>query len=162
MLRGGLTVFFVLVSLSAASAQQTWQGCAAEGALCAVPYATTVRYGANGAYRFKTVNGPVLCSNQLFGDPLFNMKKSCSFAVKGPAAPSQGVVSMGRPITGNCAGSYRKWQQMGGAKAFAITDDGRSCGWSNMKRNIGEAQSAAMNACRARFLKNCTVTESYP
>ncbi len=136
MLRVGLSAVIVLVSLSAASAQQNWQGCAAEGAICTVPYATAVRYGANGVYRFKNVNGPILCSYQLFGDPLFNVRKSCSFAVKSNVAPTQSVVSMGRTITGNCAGSYRKWQQMRGAKAFAITADGRSCGWSQQRRNL--------------------------
>ena len=152
---------FLIASISESSAS-TWKTCAVEGSLCAPPYPTTVRYGANGAYKFKATSGPIMCNNPVFGDPLFNVKKSCAFEVRGPAAPSQEVNSMGRRITGSCANSYRNWQRMHGARAFAITDDGRQCGWSFNKRNVGEAQSAAMNACRARFLKNCTVTESSP
>lgn len=163
MIRAAAVLVLFLAASTIESSADTWRTCAREGGLCATPYATTVRYGANGAYRFKSVSGPVMCTNQVFGDPLFNAKKSCAFVVKGGAAARmQQVSSMGRVIAGNCVASYRNWQRMRGARAFAVTDDGRSCGWSTMKRNVAEAQNAAMTACRARFLKNCTVTESYP
>jgi len=39
-----------------------------------------VRYGANGAYIYKTVSGQFSCSNAYFGDPIYGVVKSCSYS----------------------------------------------------------------------------------
>lgn len=42
-----------------------------------------VRFGANGIYTYKTLTGPVLCSDSVSGDPLFGVVKACTFFSKG-------------------------------------------------------------------------------
>lgn len=39
-----------------------------------------MRYGANGVYATRTANGSIVCSNQVFGDPVPGADKSCEYA----------------------------------------------------------------------------------
>ena len=162
--RRSVTISAVLLAVSSIQPARaaSWQTCAAEGQFCRTPYATTVRYGANGVYAFQQTKGGVLCSNSVFGDPLFNVRKSCQFQVAEGTPKSLGINVRGRTVTGNCAARSLEWKKSRGAKAFAITDDGGSCGWQSGAKTVAEAQSKAVNSCRARFLKPCTVVEFSP
>jgi hypothetical protein len=57
----------------------TWSSCARENGFCRVPYATTVRYGADGRYVTLRVAAGVQCSNRVFGDPAVGTAKHCDF-----------------------------------------------------------------------------------
>jgi hypothetical protein len=57
-----------------------WTQCANEGGICAFSGSRQVRYGAGTSFTTKTLTGPVLCSNAVFGDPAPNVAKSCSIA----------------------------------------------------------------------------------
>jgi hypothetical protein len=48
----------------------------------------TVRYGYGGRWSYRTVNGGVPCTNQVFGDPAYGAPKECWVQVA--AGPPQG------------------------------------------------------------------------
>jgi len=55
-----------------------WTRCAVEGAPCIFAGRAEVRYGANGTFIAKVVDGETPCSNAAFGrDPLVNVVKAC-------------------------------------------------------------------------------------
>lgn len=56
-----------------------WTFCSDEGSICAVPGNAVVKYGANGQYVEKEVNGSVVCDNTTFTDPVFGTIKSCAY-----------------------------------------------------------------------------------
>jgi hypothetical protein len=56
----------------------SWTQCAGENGSCSFSGTRQVRYGANGVYVYKTVAGPVNCSNDIFGDPIVGVVKVCS------------------------------------------------------------------------------------
>jgi len=58
----------------------TWTACASEGGTCAISGSREVRYGANGKFASKIVTGAVACTNAVFGDPIFNVAKACSYS----------------------------------------------------------------------------------
>lgn len=85
-----------------------WAYCAAEGQLCAVPGAATVRFGANGQHEYRQVNGPVPCNTQTFGDPAKGTPKQCEYrlgqqdpSVLHPGGWMGGSGPNGRPIPPN-------------------------------------------------------------
>jgi len=55
----------------------TWTTCAVENAFCSFSGTALVRYGANGTWTSGTFTDGVLCSNSVFGDPLYGTVKSC-------------------------------------------------------------------------------------
>ena len=55
-----------------------WTFCAAERGECAFSGTREVRYGANGSYVYQTLLDGTRCTNDVFGDPLYGMVKSCS------------------------------------------------------------------------------------
>jgi hypothetical protein len=59
---------------------ETWTNCAVEGANCTFTGTRTVRYGANGVYATKVVNGSTACANWVFGDPVYGVTKSCFYS----------------------------------------------------------------------------------
>jgi len=59
---------------------ETWTNCAVEGANCTFTGTRTVRYGANGIYATKVVNGSTACANWVFGDPVYGVTKYCSYS----------------------------------------------------------------------------------
>jgi probable HAF family extracellular repeat protein len=63
-----------------------WTPCAVEDQTCTYSGTREVRYGANGVYAYKTLPGPVQCTNAVFGDPLPGIDKACSVA--GDMVPS--------------------------------------------------------------------------
>lgn len=93
----GLTQGMVSVALSQASTFTVGstlfnaQACAQERGLCAYTGSRTVAYGAAGKYAVRTVNGPVACNNQIFGDPIVGTYKSCFLAAAAPPPPSTAI-----------------------------------------------------------------------
>jgi hypothetical protein len=71
----------------ASASAENWVECATERGVCNVPGTRTVRYGANGTYAFKTVEGSIGCNNEVWGDPLFGVLKSCAYAGDGVPPP---------------------------------------------------------------------------
>ncbi len=59
---------------------ETWTSCAVEGANCTFTGTRTVRYGANGIYATKVVNGATACANWVFGDPVYGATKYCWYS----------------------------------------------------------------------------------
>ena len=55
-----------------------WTLCASEGGVCAFTGTREVRYGANGAFFFKTLTDGTASTNEVFGDPIVNSVKECS------------------------------------------------------------------------------------
>ncbi len=61
-----------------------WTACAVQGGVCWFQGTAQVRYGAAGTYVIKTATTSVRCSNKVFGDPLPEVQKTCSYSsVKG-------------------------------------------------------------------------------
>jgi len=58
----------------------TWTTCATEGGTCSFSGTRDVRYGTATSYVIKTLNGPVACTNTVFGDPARGYVKSCSYS----------------------------------------------------------------------------------
>ncbi|WP_018410162.1 LamG-like jellyroll fold domain-containing protein [Methyloversatilis thermotolerans] len=56
-----------------------WVSCGSEGQTCSFPGTTQVRYGANGKFNTRTATGSVVCSNDVFGDPISGVGKSCAY-----------------------------------------------------------------------------------
>jgi hypothetical protein len=59
------------------SSSGSWVFCADEGQVCSFTGTRSVRYGANGAYVFKTLTNGTTCTNSVFGDPIYGVKKQC-------------------------------------------------------------------------------------
>ena len=59
-------------------AETGWTFCASEGGVCAFTGPTAVRYGANGAYVYKTLTDGAFCTNAVFGDPIYGTVKQCA------------------------------------------------------------------------------------
>ena len=57
-----------------------WIHCANEGGTCNYSGVKNLRYGASGRFVYKTVAGPVACTNAVFGDPYYGIAKSCDYA----------------------------------------------------------------------------------
>ncbi len=65
-----------------------WTLCAPEGGVCAFTGTQEVRYGANGAYFYRTLSGGTTCTNGVFGDPAVGVSKRCDIrAASGPPPP---------------------------------------------------------------------------
>ena len=64
-----------------------WTFCAAEGGVCAFTGTAEVRYGANGAYVYQTLPDGMACTNEVFGDPLYGVVKSCNLRTASPSPP---------------------------------------------------------------------------
>ena len=58
----------------------SWVNCAGENGLCSFSGTRQVRYGANGVYAYKSASGSISCSNAVFGDPIYGVAKTCSYA----------------------------------------------------------------------------------
>ncbi len=74
-----LTCLAGLLSVAQAHAEGGWRDCAAEGQICSVRGPSTVRFGADGEYRYRNVDGPVPCNNSVFGDPIRGEHKRCAY-----------------------------------------------------------------------------------
>nr|WP_314543128.1 hypothetical protein [uncultured Massilia sp.] len=104
-----------------ATASSEWTECAAEDQQCNVSGTGQVRYGAAATYTYKTVTGAFECSNTVFGDPIPNLDKSCSYLAHTAPAPGENwtVVDIG-----TLGGS--------GTTVADINDSGSIVGWSQL------------------------------
>lgn len=70
-------------------ATTTWTACANENATCAFTGTRDVRFGANGVFVTKTVTASTPCTTAVFGDPIYGVAKTCSYATTTatPVAP---------------------------------------------------------------------------
>jgi len=77
-------VLFALAGTGAALAQPRgdWVLCADEGGFCRIPYPTVVRYGARGGFTEQRTDTGVRCSNDVFGDPNYGVRKSCFYLAR--------------------------------------------------------------------------------
>lgn len=57
----------------------TWIACASEGGVCNFTGVHQVRFGANGTYVTRVANGPINCTNAVFGDPIQFTFKGCAY-----------------------------------------------------------------------------------
>ena len=65
-------------ALRIATATGEWSVCAPEGSNCAFTGTQEVRYGANGSYFYKTLTNGTACTNAVFGDPAYGIRKDCA------------------------------------------------------------------------------------
>lgn len=56
-----------------------WVPCAREGQTCHVPGPAQVRFGANGHFVARNVDGPIDCTTAEFGDPARHVPKVCEY-----------------------------------------------------------------------------------
>lgn len=56
-----------------------WTRCSGEDGTCSFTGTHQVRYGANGIYATKSATGSIACSNNVFGDPIWGVVKSCEY-----------------------------------------------------------------------------------
>jgi hypothetical protein len=85
-----------------------------------------IAYGANGAFVYSTSNGPIICSNTVFGaDPIPGVAKSC---YQHGAAPS-GFDTQCASENGTCAfsGTQTVAFGTGGEYIYKTFTNGASC-----------------------------------
>lgn len=69
----------------------SWVKCADEDQICAFAGSKSVRYGANEQFVYKDLFDSTLCSNSVFGDPLYGVIKACYLLeMPTPSKPSVG------------------------------------------------------------------------
>jgi Putative Ig domain len=115
---------------AAAQSTSTWTACAQEHELCSFSGTRNVRYGANGTWTVRQVaasGGGVLCTNEVFGDPLRGTLKACELAATGGGAMQQPPTISGTPTTSVSVGSTYRFQPAandpnGDTLAFSITN----------------------------------------
>jgi chitodextrinase len=72
------------MSVFSATAGPDWARCALEGEHCSFSGAAEVRYGANGNWTSsRSFSNGVACTNSVFGDPLYGVRKSCELRSSG-------------------------------------------------------------------------------
>lgn len=86
--------------------------CANENEFCGFEGSATVRYGANGVYVSKVVENGTACTNDVFGDPIYGVAKSClvgdiTYPVgiprpQGPIFSSNAVVRFRSQVNAQC------------------------------------------------------------
>jgi hypothetical protein len=101
---------------SSTTTSTNWTFCASEGGTCSFSGTQQVRYGANGAYFYKTLTGGTACTNSVFGDPAVGTVKQCDVGARprlgaGPATPAPtSTSSYGPQATITCpAGAVDIW-----------------------------------------------------
>lgn len=74
------TVVAVNVANAVAAPVETWTTCASEGGVCNFINIRKVRYGANNSYAVQTANATIACNNNVFGDPMNGVVKTCQYS----------------------------------------------------------------------------------
>jgi hypothetical protein len=84
---------------------QNWTRCASEGGVCNFSGMRQVRYGANNSYAVMTATANVSCSNDVFGDPMYGVVKTCDYGdvMSGTTPPAPAPVPVVETWT-DCAG----------------------------------------------------------
>jgi hypothetical protein len=96
------------VNCAAPAPSTGWTFCANEYGVCNFTGTKTVRYGANNIFVTKTLNGPVNCSNEVFGDPVAGATKRCELSNTTVGTPAPAPVPAPAPSTEwtFCANEY--------------------------------------------------------
>jgi uncharacterized membrane protein YgcG len=95
-----------------------WTYCASEGENCRVRGTARVRYGAEGRYEYRNVDGGVFCSARVFGDPAYGVHKTCEYMARGGGGGGWNGGG-GRPGGGGGDGGYgRGWEYCGSEGGF--------------------------------------------
>lgn len=115
-----------LVTPLSAHAQAGWETCAYEGQLCEVPGPATVRYGSEGSYTYRNVNGPVRCNNEIFGDPAKGTSKQCAFRRGHNQSPDD-------RHPGDWTGGWNGANAQNEAGWEKCADENRFCGFSGTR-----------------------------
>src|SRR5262245_22410958 len=120
-----LCLLTLLIFSARASAQTTWTFCANEGGTCSFSGTQQVRYGANGAYVYKTLTGGTACTNSVFGDPAYGTAKQCEIGSAASTSSWTFCASEG----GFCGFTGAKVISYGanGLYYYKIVSDGASC-----------------------------------
>jgi hypothetical protein len=86
----------------------SWADCAGEKQTCSFSGLKNVRYGANDKYYYGIYGNNVLCANSIFGDPIANVAKRCSYGGEIPTGAIMASPETSAPISNstwqNCAG----------------------------------------------------------
>ena len=80
------------VPAAQAATAVNWVHCANEGGTCNFSGVKSLRYGAAGRSAYKTMSGPVACTNAVFGDPYPGTYKYCDVAETSATTPPQAPV----------------------------------------------------------------------
>jgi hypothetical protein len=73
-----IAVGYLLVAWASPASAQGWSYCAAEGQFCSAPEGSIIHYGAQGVFtQAPSPPGGLVCGNEVFGDPIFNVRKAC-------------------------------------------------------------------------------------
>lgn len=81
-----------------------WRVCAAEGQTCQVDGRAVVRYGVDGRWSRRAVNGSVVCGNDAFGDPAPQVRKVCEVRDFGAGAGASAGAGTAPAGAGSAAG----------------------------------------------------------
>jgi len=78
----------VKVANAAPVSPVTWTTCASEGGVCKFTSTRQVRYGANNSFATLTATGSIACNNNVFGDPMPGVVKTCQYASASTVSPA--------------------------------------------------------------------------
>jgi len=73
-----VAAFILMLPESPLAQTSDWTFCTSEGGDCTFSGTTQVRYGADGAYVYRTLTNGTPCTNAVFGDPAPGVAKSCA------------------------------------------------------------------------------------
>jgi subtilisin family serine protease len=77
---GASAAVTVTVANTVPTTTETWTTCASEGGVCNFADTRTVRYGANNSYATRSATGSIACNNDVFGDPMQGVVKTCQYS----------------------------------------------------------------------------------
>ena len=129
----------------------TWTACATEGGACSFSGTHQVRYGSGSKFVFKTLTGPVACSNSVFGDPTPGVAKACSYestAASAPTTPTTPTVTWTACASegGTCSVSGTREVRYGANGKFATKVVTGAVACSNAV--FGDPANGVVKACR--------------
>ena len=91
--------------------------------------AKQVRYGANGAYFYRTLTDGMACTNSVFGDPIFGTVKQCEIGSDAIASDSTSSWTFCATENGFCsfAGTLQVRYGANGAYSYQTLINGTAC-----------------------------------
>ena len=110
---------FTVTQSGSSQSSGSWTFCANEGQQCSFTGTQNVRFGANGTYVFKSLTNGTMCSNSVFGDPLYGVAKQCYIGGSGTSSTFTITASAGSGGTISPSGSAQV--ASGGSQTFTVT-----------------------------------------
>lgn len=90
------------------------------------------------------------------------MSLSAGASVNNSGVVNRGIASgVGIIRSNECVAGFQQFERRGKNRAFAISPDGKACGWSGENRTIGAAIQAAKTSCTNEGFGNCSVFRDY-